>query len=731
VLTSSLSAVLLLGNVSGSAGQTFDEFTEVIEVQVPVNVLSKSGEPIRGLTADDFEIFDGKSKQEITSFRVVDLDLVTFDDSQKRSGWVEGETDLPPSRSEVERAIPSEARRHFLLLFDMSFSTPAAIIRAREAAREVVLNSLHPTDLAGLATLTVESGPQLVLTFTPDRAQLARAIDTLGAPRLVRRSDPLAFVLYGPNFDPEFPNAPPPTTGSGSFAIQGTGGGLGIDDLTIVGQQISRQEKSFTRGRIFSWATQMNELAQMLNSVKGRKHIIYFSQGFDGTLLLGRKADSDDPEFQLDRLSIELGEYWNVDSNDIYGHVPLQNQVAQTLEAFRRSDATIQAVDISGLTAGGSAQERVRSVGRDTLFYIANDTGGEFFADANEMAEPLNQMLEHTSVTYLLGFQPEDLEADGSFHKIRVKVETEGGARIYHRKGYYAPRPFEDLHPFEKSLLAADAIASAAPRRDIGLSVLAAPFRADEHAAYVPVIIEVDGASLLAGQKDEFLSAEFYTYVTNERGEMKDFFTQAVGLDLSPGDRAFRRGGMKYYGHLELPEGEYLIRVLVRNTKTGMTGVESIPLSIPEYAEQQPVLLPPFFFDPDEAPWVLVKQREMDGVQRSVVYPFTVNGEPFIPSARPKLKKRQTAQLCLIGYNFGDGQLEVLGKIFDEEGQFVEGATISLDERTITGINEVDKLLATFSSERLAAGNYELRVAVRNRGSGSTQFSSIPISIVN
>ena len=121
----------------------------------------------------------------------------------------------------------------------------------------------------------------------------------------------------------------------------------------------------------------------------------------------------------------------------------------------------------------------------------------------------------------------------------------------------------------------------------------------------------------------------------------------------------------------------------------------------------------------------------MDGIERSVVYPFTVNGEPFVPSARPRLKKRQTAQLCLIGYNFGDGQLEVLGKIFDEGGDFVEGATISLDERTITGINEVDKLLATFSSERLQVGNYELRIAVRNRGSGSTQFSSIPISIVN
>ena len=452
-----LSLLIGAGGIYGLAAQTFDDFTEVIEVQVPVNVVSKSGDPVRGLTVEDFQLFDGKAEQEITNFRVVDLETVSFGEA-KSDEWVESTQDLPPSRSEVERAIPSEARRHFLLLFDMSFSRPATILKAREAAREVVLNSLHPTDLAGLATMTVESGPQLVLTFTPERAQLARAIDTLGAPRLVRRSDPLAFVLYGANYDPEFPSPPPPTTGSGSFALPGRGG-LGINDLTIVGQQISRQEKSYTRGRIFTWSTQMSELAQMLNSVKGRKHIIYFSEGFDGTLLLGRKADHDDPEHQLDRTSIEQGEYWMVDSNDMYGHVPLQNQVAETLDAFRRSDATIQAVDISGLTADGLAQERVKSVGQDTLFYIANDTGGEFFADANNLEDPLNSVLRHTMVTYLLGFQPSKLEADGSFHRIRVRVKAANGARVYHRKGYFAPRPYEELHPFEKNLLAADAIA--------------------------------------------------------------------------------------------------------------------------------------------------------------------------------------------------------------------------------------------------------------------------------
>ena len=116
--------VVLSGGFCGLVAQTFDDFTEVIEVQVPVNVVTKSGVPIRGLTAENFQVLDGKIEQEITNFRVVDLDTVTFSDSSNRASWVEGDQNLPPSRSEVERAIPSEARRHFLLLFDMSFSKP-------------------------------------------------------------------------------------------------------------------------------------------------------------------------------------------------------------------------------------------------------------------------------------------------------------------------------------------------------------------------------------------------------------------------------------------------------------------------------------------------------------------------------------------------------------------------------------------------------------------------------
>ena len=109
---------------------------------------------------------------------------------------------------------------------------------------------------------------------------------------------------------------------------------------------------------------------------------------------------------------------------------------------------------------------------------MANETGGELFKDANNLREPLDRVLERTSVTYLLTFERSDLKPDGGYHKLRVKAKLPPGARLTHRTGYYAPRPFKELDPLEKNLLASDRIASAAPRRDVALDVLAAAFRA-------------------------------------------------------------------------------------------------------------------------------------------------------------------------------------------------------------------------------------------------------------
>ncbi|MEP7012619.1 MAG: VWA domain-containing protein [Acidobacteriota bacterium] len=699
---------------SGAAAKDrFEDASRVVAVEVPVNVVGRDGQSIRGLTAKNFEIYDEGKKQSIESFEVVDLNVLAAEQSRTR----------------VE-LLNAPSRRHFLLLFDLSFSSVPSILKARLAAREFVLHSLAPTDLAAVATISLERGPRLVVTFTPDRAQLARGIDTLGSKSDLagERYDPLRFVVD----QAQVSASEASVNGQGqipNLRDDRTGGAL-TDYLASISAMGQKDQRMFDASRVTALSRTLGSVAKSLASLKGRKQVIFFSEGFDSRLMLGRGAGQTDDAIQ-EAQEIATGQSWMTDLDNRYGNTELQNEINRMLDLYRRADCVIQAVDIGGLRTGGGVGPGIGQgnpgAGKEGLFYIANETGGELFEDGNNLGRQLTTLLDRTSVTYLLTFERSDLTENGAYHRLRVKATLPPGARLSHRAGYYAPRPFGELDPLEKNLLAAEGIASASPRRDLAVDLLVAPFRAAADQAYVPVIIEIGGAGLLAGQTSDRLGVEIYAYVSDAQGQMRDFFTQQVGLALGTGREAIKKTGVKYYGHLSLPPGSYRVRVLVRNSETGRTGVQSVPLEVPAYGSKEPELLPPMFA---EAPgsWVLVRQKEADG-DRSVVYPFTLKGEPYIPSARPTLASNHEAQVYLVGYNFGPGDLSVIGQVVDAAGKKIAGGNLTLVERTATGIPGLDKLVATFSPSGLSAGGYTLSVEVTDPATGTREVNSLPFVV--
>lgn len=60
-----LALALLATWAASAAAQTFSGSTEVVEVEVPVQVV-RDGQPVRGLTAADFELSEGRKKLPLT-----------------------------------------------------------------------------------------------------------------------------------------------------------------------------------------------------------------------------------------------------------------------------------------------------------------------------------------------------------------------------------------------------------------------------------------------------------------------------------------------------------------------------------------------------------------------------------------------------------------------------------------------------------------------------------------
>src|SRR4051794_31574783 len=133
------------------------ETVNVNVIEVPVTVVDSSGNPIRGLTAANFELLDQGKKRQVTSFDKIDF------------GAAESVTAISP--------LNPAARRTFLLLFDLGFSTPKTLARAQDAARAFVKENVQPRDLIGVGTIDIDKGFRLLSAFTTDRELIASAIN--------------------------------------------------------------------------------------------------------------------------------------------------------------------------------------------------------------------------------------------------------------------------------------------------------------------------------------------------------------------------------------------------------------------------------------------------------------------------------------------------------------------------------------------------------------------------
>ena len=136
-------------------------------VRVDVTVLGKDGQPVRSLSADDFELREDGQVQSITSFRLVEATGEPTDDFSL------------PIRSR-EHAATEAARddvRMFLIFWDeYHVEQFGSALRAREQLSRFVLNTFGPTDLVALMD---QLTPVSALRFSRDRRALADQINLL------------------------------------------------------------------------------------------------------------------------------------------------------------------------------------------------------------------------------------------------------------------------------------------------------------------------------------------------------------------------------------------------------------------------------------------------------------------------------------------------------------------------------------------------------------------------
>lgn len=701
--------VLALTVAPWAVAQRFDEAVEVTVVEVPVTVVDSAGKPVRGLTKDDFEIFDDGKRATVEHFEVLDMKL------------------LPASSR--ERPLPPAASRNFLLLFDLANSDPAVVVRAAEAAASFVKTQLGEHDLAAVATFTAEDGAKIIANFTSDRALLEAAIATVHKPQYFKVADPLMI-----SFDTTSIQIPDvPAGGMREEAGIGPGErGAMINEM----MQDSAEERNVTAqrsqdseqaNRLRVQLSNLGLVARMLDRLYGRKEIIFLSEGFDSRLVLGRE-NVGGTKSVADRDAALAGEVWKLDSDQRFGNTGAARDVRDMVELFRRSDVVLHAIDIRGLRGGASgnmagaapggasdglAENNRRS--NESLFLITRPTGGHVFRNSNDLQSMFAKMMERQEVVYLLGFNATATGEPGRFHSLKVKAKGRG-LTASHRTGYYEGAPATSI---ERSLSTAEVLLNDIPLRDVEVSIAATAFPDADGKALVPVIVEIPGTKMLEGVRRNTATATVFLYAFDETNQVRDFVTQRLALDLSKVGDALRATGIRYYGTLRLPAGRFAVKAVVRVEDTARAGFARYDLTVPDFLS--PVVLPPLMVD-EGSDWMMISGGSRGG---DAAWPFSIGETRYVPMAHRELRGAGEYDIALFLHDVPAEGLGITSSVTGADGGGARSTQLALVGRTADDGFGGSRLLFRFRPGQLPAGAWELRMAVTPKG-GSESLVRLP-----
>jgi VWFA-related protein len=543
-----LSPLLLLLSLTPAQGRQGDQdppppvFRAGVEiVRLDVRVVDADGRPIRTLTADEVQVFEEGERREVVFFqRMVDPEAPYLEAAARTIA------------SEVSTNQGSPRGQLYVLIFDQRHITPGNEQRARQAAERFLRTRIRPGDRVALFGIP---GPGPHLDFSSD---VTRALNelrsvrgaaeqfgrgSLGVMRLheayqiFRGNDEMltrvaARAAAQGNTGDIFPTIPGSEMGTSFMA-----GGESDQMIRMLMREDARNIVLRADESSRQFLGIFTDIIRALQPIEGRKTVMLFSEGF-----------------YADSVSRELEQ--------------VAAAAAQSYSVIYSFDLNRRESDIRDETARGGEQfseiqDRVAPLGS-----LAAETSGSLIIDATpQMARALDALADQSQDYYVVGFAPgaEALRDRDRYRRVRVSV-TRPGAHVSTRTGY-----------------AMRAERSPADRRRAINLALAAPFPQQalkvEYTTYV-LRAETPGMQRVVMA----LTAELPVSSADQPGVADVVFavrsvtngaTVASGSDtipLPPTNHQGRRTGTgQYRVHFEVPPGEYLMRVVVREPG-GMTG---------------------------------------------------------------------------------------------------------------------------------------------------------------
>jgi VWFA-related protein len=529
---------------SSNPAQEISSRDEVTTFKVKVNLVlvrvvvrDPKGNAVGNLHKEDFELFDNRKPQVISQF-------VMEQPGEKAAAAREAE-----KKENTDSTLPPPiAPDHYVAyLFDDVHLAFGDLARVRDAAGRHMA-TLTPTDRAAIFT----TSGQGTLDFTDDREKLRQALTRL-QPRPISRtgisecpnisyymadliqnkSDATALATAQAdalhcayNDDPRMATAALAMAQGSAAAALSTGEHETQISLMVLKDTIRR-----------------------ISVMPGQRTVLILSPGF----LV--------PQMEFDYM-------------DVIDHAVRSQVVVSALNA--RGLYTIdpmgdisdphplppQAVGQEMLYMSDAAREE-----ENVMADMANGTGGAYFHNSNDLDEGFHRIAAAPEYSYVLGFSPQNLKADGRFHTLKVTVKNPPKLLIQARRGYYAPRHAADPAEEAKQEIE-DALFSQEEMHDLPIDLHTQFFKATEVDAKLAVLCHVD-VRKIHFRKADGRNSDDLTIVSglfDRNGRFISGNQKVLEMHLKDDTLANKlNSGITIKSSFDVKPGSYLVRLVVRD----------------------------------------------------------------------------------------------------------------------------------------------------------------------
>jgi VWFA-related protein len=511
--------------------------TEIVLVNVVAR--DKHGNLIKDLKRGDFTLYEDGKKQELASFDFEKVDEMVM--AGAAGTTVTGTADKADKtdkggllNSKAQKSLDARDRRLMLMFFDFSAMQPDDIDRAVDAGKKYVQAKMEPADMVALMSLATNL--HLDLDFTDDKAKI---LGTLSS--------------YNNSEGQGFENG---LEGSSSGAAE-TSGSYTADDTDY--NTFSADRKLLA----------LESVMQGMGKIPQKKSLIYFSNGITQS---------------------------GVDN---------QTALREATAAAVRANVSIYPVDVRGLSAfppGGQAQTASlhgqsaytgasilndlngNDTSQETLYTLAADTGGKAFMDTNDLSGVFNVVQKDTSAYYVLGYTSSNHLKDGKYRRLKVQINRPD-VKLEYRAGYYADRDYQHMRSTDREEQLEDEMAAELPQTDVALYAGAAYFRQDDSHYYLAVSLVIPGSQIPFVQEKDKDNATIDIIGQVQMldggklpvGRLRD--TVKLAVDSS---QQVRRKNVQYNTGFILTPGNYHLKFVVRENRTGRMGSFETDVRIPD-----------------------------------------------------------------------------------------------------------------------------------------------------